>query len=629
MAKVPFPKQRPIWPAIIAPFTMGFFYLAIAYPRFCDDFSFIWEHLFILVCWLMGTIILMFAVREVLLRMRLRLTFIPAVIIPTVSCFLLYVIYVSAAIGNLSWGSTPTYKQVLRFIPHFFNLMDDFEIPRGLIVAFVAIPLVALALIFQGRVREMIIWHWVLRETFVLMGRRHQRIVVITALAAWVAAAALILSADPSINQFGNFSHDPVITFFKLQSRLFQMTQERVFWVQRDLKARKTLRRRKPKVHNVFLIVVDALRADYLPLYGYPRPLTPFLSAFLPEANMRKVDWGLSNALETRTGLLCLLTSKEPKTVSHLNYTLPDFFADEGFEVTFILAGDHHWQEENKAFGQKVDLFYDGSDYPGPTGICDDDLVVNKVAGLKPDDGNDHFFYIHLISVHQAGTLEQKYMRYLPVRAFFDPKFRIDYQKTEGDIQEIRNMYDDRILQMDGKLRAILSLFKKKGYLKDYVAVLTADHGQLLGEKNQFGHGYYASIGAIHVPMVFFGSNPLPSFPQSQFAVQIDIAPTLADMVFQDFPFSWQGQSLLRKRTNPWSYHLSPSSRPDQEGAVVYYDSGRILKFDRRLQESADDKGQLFNLEKDPEEKMDLIEKFDPQFLNEIRAQAHEHFTIY
>jgi glucan phosphoethanolaminetransferase (alkaline phosphatase superfamily) len=344
---------------------------------------------------------------------------------------------------------------------------------------------------------------------------------------------------------------------------------------------------------------------------------------------MREMDWGLSTGLETTTGLLCLLTSKEPKAVSHLNYTLPDFFSNEGFEVSFILAGDHHWQETHKAFGRKVDLFYDGSDHPGPTGICDDDLVLEKVAALKPDDGNYHFFYIHLISVHQAGTLEKRYLRYQPARAFFDPKFRIDYLKTENDLQEIRNMYDDRILQMDAKLKAILSLLRGKGYLKDYVALFTADHGQLLGEKNQVGHGYYASIGAIHVPMIFFSSKPLPSFSQSKFAVQIDMAPTLADLVFQDYPFSWQGQSLLRKRTNPWSYHLSPSARPGEEGAVVYYNSERILKFDRNLRESDDDRGRLYDLKKDPNEMVDLIDGFDPKFLAEIRAKAEKHFTTY
>ena len=216
----------------------------------------------------------------------------------------------------------------------------------------------------------------------------------------------MILSADPSLDGLGNFSYDPVVTFLKGKKGIFPMTKERVFWAQQDRNVEKSIKRYSPKVHNIFLFVVDALRADHLPFYGYQRPLTPFLSRFLPTANPLQIQLALSNGLETTTGLLCLLTSKEPIAMSHLNYTLPDFMADQGFRVSLILAGDHHWYIDQKAFGRKIDFIYDGSVHPGPSGIFDDELVPEEVANLNPDDGGYHFFYIHLISVHQLGVLQ-------------------------------------------------------------------------------------------------------------------------------------------------------------------------------------------------------------------------------
>ncbi len=403
------------------------------------------------------------------------------------------------------------------------------------------------------------------------------------------------------------------------------MTKERVFWAQKDVQVEKNISRRIPNVHNLFLFVVDALRADHLPEYGYTRPITPFLSDFLNQSNARRVDIALSTGLETITGTICLLNSKEPIAMSHLNYSLADFLSDQGYKTNLILAGTHTWQLSHKAFGRKIDFFYDGSENPGPGGSCDDELVVNEVANLRPDDGGFHFFYIHLISVHPLGVIEEKFQFYQPTRSII-----IDNTPFLGkSIGHVANLYDNRILQMDSMMKKIMASLKQKEYLRDYQAVFTADHGQILGEKGRYGHGHFADIGGMRIPLIFFGSSPLPEFKEPHFGVQLDIAPTLTDLAGLDFPSSWQGQSLLRMRANPWSYHLSPYSHPGQEGAVVYYTPNHLFKFSRTLENYQDKPGKLFDLENDPNENNDLINNFDQKFIGEIRAQAQEHFTYY
>ena len=190
-------------------------------------------------------------------------------------------------------------------------------------------------------------------------------------------------------------------------------------------------------------------------------------------------------------------------------------------------------------------------------------------------------------------------------------------------------MYDDRILQMDGILKQILLTLKAKGYLKDYLAVLTADHGQLLGEKDEYGHGYYVPMNAIHVPLIFFGSKPLPIFPQTRFAQQLDVSPTLVDLAGLKPPSSWQGQSLMKSKINSWSYHLSPSNRPGAEGAVVYFDSDKLLKYSRPLVEFKGNPETLYDLFRDPKENNNLIPNCDPNLLSSFREKANEHFSTY
>ena len=103
------------------------------------------------------------------------------------------------------------------------------------------------------------------------------------------------------------------------------------------------------------------------------------------------MDLALSNGLETAIGVLSLLTSKEPMDACTRDFTLPDFLASQGFQINFILSGDHHWYNLNELYN-RADLFVDGTLRPGPHGINDDQLVLDEIGRLKPDDGVITFF---------------------------------------------------------------------------------------------------------------------------------------------------------------------------------------------------------------------------------------------
>ncbi len=623
-SSVPMPPKKHLFPILMIPLLMATLYLLIVYPRYNKDPYLVMKHLFVLSLWLAATLVLMFAVREVFLRLNKRYFLIPWLLVPTASFYFLYFIYTASVVGNLSWGEPADYRLILNFIPHLFDLADNFDIPRGVIVAYFIAPLIVFYLILHGRTRELSVWYWAIREKYNYLGRS-QKMIFIFGITACMTIFGLALTSTRQTLGFINLVNEPIVAFFNPRPTIFAMTRERVYWEHRDRLVEKAVRGKIPKVHNIILFCVDALRADHLPIYGYKRPLTPFLDKFFPAAHARRVEIGLSTGIDTLTGTVCLMNSKEPAAVSQYDYSLCDYLADEGFSNYLILAGGHTWQKTHQAFGKKIDLFFDGSENPGPGGICDDQLVVNETANLKPYDGGFHFFYFHLLSVHPLGTLDDKFLRYQPTRnvVIGDTLFLGD------TVPWVRNLYDDRILQMDDVMRKILLTLRQKGYLKDYVAVLTADHGQILGKKGKYGHRRFTAIEALHIPIVFFGSKPLPAFPEIHYGTQIDIAPTLTDMVGLDFPSCWQGQSLLRKRTNPWTFHLCPYTQSNQEGAVVYDGPNRLLKYSRTLEDYEDKAGELYDLDKDIHENTNLVKNFDPNFLGQMRSQAQQHFTSY
>jgi len=278
-----------------------------------------------------------------------------------------------------------------------------------------------------------------------------------------------------------------------------------------------------------------------------------------------------------------------------------------------------------------MDVFIDGAVHPGPNGVNDDRMLLDLTEGLNPDDGGRHFICYHLMSVHEAGYVQDTYLQYKPIINFASYFFHPDSPDFPREKQGAINMYDDRILQCDAIVGQIMEKLQQKGYLGDYVGAFTADHGQRLGEGGQFGHGRFVSEPILRVPLLFFGSKALPPFPETHFATLWDVAPTLVDLAGLDIPSSWQGQSLLRKRMKPWTYHSSPSSREGNQGAVVYYDQGRILKYSRLLtvKKNSSPMEKVFDLNSDPGEKNDLIQTIDPALLREMRKKADEHFVVY
>jgi arylsulfatase A-like enzyme len=235
------------------------------------------------------------------------------------------------------------------------------------------------------------------------------------------------------------------------------------------------------------------------------------------------------------------------------------------------------------------------------------------------------------MSVHETGDLEDAYLKYQPAINLASCFFHPDCPSFADEKQGAINMYDDRILQGDAIIGQIMEILRQKGYLADYVGAFTADHGQRLGEAGQFGHGRFVTEPILRVPLLFFGSKPFPPLAQTHFATLWDVAPTLLDLAGLSVPAFWKGQSLLRKRTDFWTYHFSPSTREGNTGAIVYYDQGKILKYSRPLVMKKNSPGleAVYDLNSDPDEKNDLIQTIDPALLKQMRRRAADHFVTY
>ncbi|MDP7571592.1 MAG: sulfatase-like hydrolase/transferase, partial [Myxococcota bacterium] len=75
-----------------------------------------------------------------------------------------------------------------------------------------------------------------------------------------------------------------------------------------------------------------------------------------------------------------------------------------------------------------------------------------------------------------------------------------DYSRAE--LAVTRATYDATIRQLDDLFANLLSALEERGYLEDTVVVLTADHGELLGEHHMLDHQYALHEPLLRVPLV-------------------------------------------------------------------------------------------------------------------------------
>src|SRR5665213_1443675 len=632
------PKPNPsqeiksfIWILAGIPFFMGSIYVVFFFLNFLHDIHFAGEHFLTLVFWTVNTALLAAVVGRCAQAFGPRTALRLMMLVPALACFFLFFLYVCALIGNFEVGSVITYDSAWMFFWDLFNTSHETGIAWFIPVGILVIPLAGFITFFQWKGPEFQRGMEALTSRFQGQTPRYKKRFLLAAPLAWIFVAVSLFSYNHHLKFFGHFRFDPVVGFFKNSDFQFSLNKERLQAAEEEQVAAESLRRQTPRTRNVILFVVDALRADHLTYYGYPKPDNPYLSTLGRLPFFQKVDWVLSNGSESATGQMSIMSSKEPKDISHLVYSLSDSLSDNGYQAIHFYSGDSVWCNFDKSFGKKMDVFIDGTKHPGPHGINDDRMLVDLTNGLKPDDGGRHFLCYHLMSVHETGDLEDAYLKYQPVINLASYFFHPDSPGFADEKQGAINMYDDRILQCDAIIGQIMEILRQKGYLKDYVGAFTADHGQRLGESGQFGHGRFVTEPILRVPLLFFGSKVFPPLVQTHFATLWDVAPTLLDLAGLDVPACWQGQSLLRNRTKFWTYHFSPSTREGNTGAVVYYDLGKILKYSRPLVMKKNSTGleEVYDLNSDLDEKNNLIQTLDPAILKQMRSQANKQFVVY
>lgn len=197
---------------------------------------------------------------------------------------------------------------------------------------------------------------------------------------------------------------------------------------------------------------------------------------------------------------------------------------------------------------------------------------------------------------------------------------------NKKNLEYLISLYDACILGIDQELiKPIISTLKELKIYDNTILIITADHGESLGEHNILGHGIRFDGEAIHVPLIIKIPYPKGGREVKELAQSIDIMPTILDLLGIPIPYYAQGKSLLplmqNKKTIPVHEYIYGQNRK-----LAYL---RSLKWklivDRSgIHQDRCDHDRFYNLKEDPKQLHDL--RFTkPEAYRKLKRKIKEH----
>jgi arylsulfatase A-like enzyme len=199
-------------------------------------------------------------------------------------------------------------------------------------------------------------------------------------------------------------------------------------------------------------------------------------------------------------------------------------------------------------------------------------------------------------------------------------------------VELARDCYDDCIAYLDDQVGRLFSELGARGLLENTLVVVTADHGELMGERGEFGHGQSLHHEVVNVPLLVVAPRRVPSGRIVPTPVSLrDLPATVVDLLGLGRESPFPGRSLARH----WSSASIPGPENDEliltetadevSKTAITATAGRsIIEANKLYIRKKDGREELYDLATDRAELHDLTGSADIQpVLAHFRETMH------
>lgn len=274
--------------------------------------------------------------------------------------------------------------------------------------------------------------------------------------------------------------------------------------------------REKPRV--VIVLVLDTLRADHLPLYGYTRDTAPRLSTLAADSRVFRrafstTSWTLPAHVSLFSG--CSLAQHGVTAPEHrIPDTLPmlaETFQKNGFVTAAFTGGG--FVDDSYGFHRGFQLY---STIPGETfsTVSAERVFKHFRDFFAAYINQDCFIFLHTYQLHAP------YKAPSPFRTAFNGSLPADFnlrgvsnflslprevfrELPSTDRQQLIDLYDGGIRYCDQELLGrLLDHLRGLGLYDNALLTVLSDHGEEFYDHGGWEHGHTLYSEQLHIPLV-------------------------------------------------------------------------------------------------------------------------------
>lgn len=281
---------------------------------------------------------------------------------------------------------------------------------------------------------------------------------------------------------------------------------------------------------NVVLITVESLSARYLGIYGNTQQLTPNLDR-LANAGYR-FDKLYATGTRTVRGLEALSLGTPPVPGQaivrrphnqHLA-TIGEYLEAQHYTTQFIYGGYGYFDNMNAYFRGNDYQVIDRTDFDPKHiaaeniwGVADESLFDHTLHVLDQDAAKQRPFFVQIMTTSNH-------------RPYTFPAGRIDLPQGKRD---------SAVKYTDYAIGRFIAQASSKPWFDDTLFVIVADHCASVAGKTSL------PVDKYHIPMIFYAPQLLKPGRHTLLASQIDLAPTLLDLLGARGSEQFFGQNLF------------------------------------------------------------------------------------